>query len=245
MQAIAGSGAKHGIVVAHITRAPQPPCASSAASACRCAGVPRRALQTAADLFTHTDLCRADGKQALPTSGAFTARLRTLSQHDTADGMSASRRRLDFETQEGMFDEQRAADVRRRSWSEGDTAAPGRRLRFDKPENMSDEQWAAELRQRPWLEKEPSVPEMGQAREEEFLKRAHGIHGAQIANLRKTGWLGGFEPMLLTCPLVGRKVAPETVAEYAAIAWHCGGLGFAWECLRAQADAGGVAAGAA
>ena len=54
----------------------------------------------------------------------------------------------------------------------------------------------------------------------------------QRANLRQSGdWLGHFEPMQLGCPLFGRKVARQTVSEFAAVAWQCDGLGFACECL--------------
>jgi hypothetical protein len=74
-----------------------------------------------------------------------------------------------------------------------------------------------------------------------LIERAHVIHNAQMKNLRKTGWLGGFEPMLPTCPLLARKVAPEAMSYYAAIAWRCDGLGFAWECVSGAKGGQGVA----
>ena len=133
-----------------------------------------------------------------------------------------------------------------------------------------------------------------------MLQRARRIQREQRINLRTTGWLGGFDPMLATCPLVvrlrvsavlsdaasarlqwlssslvlfpahcllrkrceqpqehcvaqqlvlssvqstlcvfvmqARKVAPEAVSEFAAAAWRCDGLGFAWECLAPEQD---------
>jgi hypothetical protein len=75
--------------------------------------------------------------------------------------------------------------------------------------------------------------EFGRAREQALFNRAFIINKAQTANLRNSTWLGGFEPLLLTCPLTGRKVSPESVPEYAALVWRCDGFGFAWECLEA------------
>lgn len=64
-------------------------------------------------------------------------------------------------------------------------------------------------------------------------ERADAIRSAALRNLRRTRWLGDFEPMLMTCPLLARKVPPEAMSLYAAAAWRCDGLGFAWECLQA------------
>lgn len=60
---------------------------------------------------------------------------------------------------------------------------------------------------------------------------ADGIHAEMTANLRAQGWLGDFVPLRMNCPLLGRKVSPETVPQFAEAAWRCGGLGFSWECL--------------
>jgi hypothetical protein len=76
------------------------------------------------------------------------------------------------------------------------------------------------------------ISEFGEAREKGLFNRAVIINKAQTASLRDSAWLGGFEPLLMTCPLTGRKVSPEAVPEYAALAWRCDGFGFAWECLE-------------
>ena len=76
----------------------------------------------------------------------------------------------------------------------------------------------------------------------DVFERATEIHRVQQAHLRETGWLGDFEPMLMSCPLTARKVSPEAVSEFAAIAWRCDGLGFAWECLMGPAAAAALEA---
>lgn len=88
------------------------------------------------------------------------------------------------------------------------------------------------------------VPEFGDARDRTLFSRAATIRQAQIANLRNTSWLGGFEPMLLTCPLTARKLSPEAVSEFASIAWRCDGLGFSWDCLHGSAQQGAQSRGA-
>jgi hypothetical protein len=68
------------------------------------------------------------------------------------------------------------------------------------------------------------------------VSREQRIHDAEAQNLQRSRWLGAFtEPLFHTCPLVARKISSEAVSEFAALAWRCDGLGFAWECLeRAQ-----------
>lgn len=75
------------------------------------------------------------------------------------------------------------------------------------------------------------IPEFGPARDKLYLERATEIRGAMEENLRRTGWLGEYVPMLMHCPLMGRRVSWQAVSEFAALAWRCDGLGFAWECL--------------
>ena len=77
-------------------------------------------------------------------------------------------------------------------------------------------------------------PEFGTERDRHLFSRAQNIKQVQSVNLRTTGWLGDFEPMMANCPLTARKVAPEAISEFASIAWRCDGLGFAWECLQAE-----------
>jgi len=61
--------------------------------------------------------------------------------------------------------------------------------------------------------------------------RLQGIKEAMRGNLQRQKWLGGFEPLSMGCPLLGRRVSAEAVSEWAAVAWDCDGLGFAWSCL--------------
>jgi hypothetical protein len=97
--------------------------------------------------------------------------------------------------------------------------------------NDADANAASAARGRALLQSD-TTREVGLGRERLFLQHSTQLQRARDANLRASGWLGRFRPIAHTCPLAGRKVAPETVAEFAAIAWHCDGLGFAWECLR-------------
>lgn len=69
-----------------------------------------------------------------------------------------------------------------------------------------------------------------------IFNRASSIKHVQQARLRQTGWLGRFEPMYMSCPLLGRKLPVEAVSGLAAIAWRCDGLGFAWDCLADPMD---------
>jgi hypothetical protein len=67
----------------------------------------------------------------------------------------------------------------------------------------------------------------------EDVDRAEEIRAAMRRNLKRTQWLGDFEPMSMACTLFGRKISREAVPHYAEVAWQCGaGLGFAWECLQ-------------
>ena len=74
-------------------------------------------------------------------------------------------------------------------------------------------------------------PEFASEYDRQLFNRAASIKQLQQARLRQTGWLGNFEPMFMSCPLTARKVSPEAVSEFAALAWRCDGLGFAWDCL--------------
>lgn len=62
-------------------------------------------------------------------------------------------------------------------------------------------------------------------------ERLRGIRDAMAGNLRLQEWLGGFEPLSMGCPLMGRRVSAAAVSEWAATAWDCDGLGFSWSCL--------------
>eukprot|EP00892_Ulva_mutabilis_P001781 jgi/Ulvmu1/11603/UM008_0004.1 len=75
------------------------------------------------------------------------------------------------------------------------------------------------------------VAQAGDERDAQDFRWASDIHKAMRGNLREQGWLGGFEPMLMHCPLFARKVSPEAVPQFADAAWRCDGLGFSWSCL--------------
>lgn len=69
------------------------------------------------------------------------------------------------------------------------------------------------------------------ARDARSNERLQGIQEAMRGNLRRQMWLGGFEPLSMGCPLLGRRVSAAAVSEWAALAWDCDGLGFSWACL--------------
>lgn len=73
--------------------------------------------------------------------------------------------------------------------------------------------------------------EVGDERVAQDALWAEGIYAKMKANLAAQGWLGGFEPLCMHCPLLARKVSREAVPQFADAAWRCDGLGFAWECL--------------
>lgn len=75
------------------------------------------------------------------------------------------------------------------------------------------------------------IPEFGPARDKLYVERATEIREAMAENLRRSGWLGEYVPMQMHCPLLGRRVSWQAVSEFAALAWRCDGLGFAWDCL--------------
>jgi hypothetical protein len=167
--------------------------------------MPLRALQTAASLFQHSDTCGASGDYTISMEGTFYEPFPTDARADRRSLLSTA----------GYED----LDTPGPEWLQSHSAAPalfeggvrdgGRRLN-----------WVA--------------PEFGAERERLLFNRATTIRQVQATNLRKTGWLGRFEPMLPTCPLTARKVSLEAISEFASVAWRCDGLGFAWECLQTQ-----------
>lgn len=80
------------------------------------------------------------------------------------------------------------------------------------------------------------VDERGTERERIHLRTGVDIRSAMVDNLEQNPWLEGFKPMPMHCPLLGRRVAWQAVADYATLAWSCDGLGFAWECIQAAGD---------
>ena len=77
------------------------------------------------------------------------------------------------------------------------------------------------------------IPEPGHEHDRAHWEMAQELRGEMRNNLDNTGWLEGFEPMQMHCPLLGRRIEWNAVSEFAALAWRCDGLGFAWECLHA------------
>ena len=61
----------------------------------------------------------------------------------------------------------------------------------------------------------------------------HGNLQRSVVGQADQPWLGGYQPMRMSCPLFGRKVPKQTVSLFAAEAWRCDGLGFAYDCLTA------------
>jgi hypothetical protein len=58
------------------------------------------------------------------------------------------------------------------------------------------------------------------------------IQAAMLHNLKQSMWLNAFEPLSMSCPLLGRRIPVEAVSEWAAAAFDCDGLGFSWSCLQ-------------
>ena len=82
-----------------------------------------------------------------------------------------------------------------------------------------------------------ALPELTTARRhllqsEDARKGLAALQAAMASNLKNSKWLGDFEPLSMSCPLLGRRVPVEAVSEWAAAAWDCDGLGFAWDCLQ-------------
>lgn len=80
-----------------------------------------------------------------------------------------------------------------------------------------------------------AMPEFGPERDRSHWDKSQTIRDAMRTNLREYEWLGGFEPMQMHCPLLGRRIEWQSVSEFASLAWRCDGLGFSWECLHAGA----------
>lgn len=80
------------------------------------------------------------------------------------------------------------------------------------------------------------TPEFSAQREQMHVSRGAEIQRAMSANLRAAGWLGGFEPMAMNCPLLGRRVAAEAVSDFAEHVWRCDGFGFNSSCLLVFRD---------
>ena len=76
------------------------------------------------------------------------------------------------------------------------------------------------------------IPESGLEHDRAHWEMAQELKREMRSNLDETGWLEGFEPMQMHCPLLGRRIEWNAVSTFAALAWRCEGLGFAWECLH-------------
>lgn len=67
---------------------------------------------------------------------------------------------------------------------------------------------------------------------EEKKEKLALIQAAMTGNMRRSKWLKGFEPLSMSCPLLGRRIRMDAVSEWANAAWDCDGLGFSWKCLQ-------------
>ena len=76
------------------------------------------------------------------------------------------------------------------------------------------------------------IPQSGPEHGRSQWEMAQELRGEMQNNLNETGWLNGFEPMQMHCPLLGRRIEWNAVSEFAVLAWRCDGLGFSWECLH-------------
>lgn len=67
---------------------------------------------------------------------------------------------------------------------------------------------------------------------DEVQQKLDMIQAAMTNNLKQSKWLSAFEPLSMSCLMLGRRVPAEAVSEWAAAAWDCDGLGFSWKCLQ-------------
>lgn len=209
--------------------------------ACRCDAIPLRALQTAGMLFEHRNLCHAPGDRLIKITSNFSEPFNKA--------ISKGRRRLHAAS---------AAHVGATARDGGtcDTRADG--LFGSEDEDDDDTEWplgpvvrateAAGVAAEAATVQDSALggagrvllqsripPEYGFEREKQIFGRAVKISKVQRANLKATRWMGAFEPMLPSCPITARKIAPEAVSEFASLAWRCDGLGFSWDCLQGSA----------
>ena len=199
---------------------------------CRCDAVPQRALQSAGMLFEHRDICHAAGDRLIKITSAFSEpfnkalaskgrrRLQAASSGGDGTCATASAGEADDDALLGGGDHDlqlalgpmlQAAEAAERDSIAGGANAGRTLLQNNIP------------------------PEYGFEREKQIFARAVKVAAAQRANLKATRWLGAFEPMMPSCPLTARKIAPEAVSEFASLAWRCDGLGFSWDCLQGSA----------
>ena len=217
---------------------------------CRCRARPTAALAAAATLFQRTPLCDAPTDRSLLLSGPhYSAANAAVNTSSVTHLLARPRDKPVAETALHGEQERAAASGHATHAQRGvDGAASGHeheqrvstggRTLTGQPE--PDAAGANEVWNRSSVAAASKTflrrPRDNNQQAQTNLLRAQRVHNAEVRNLKRTRWLGAFtEPLFHTCPLVARKVPRESVSEFAAAAWRCDGLGFAWECLvRAQ-----------
>ena len=201
---------------------------------CRCDAIPWRALQTAGALFRRQERCRASGDYSVNMTRAFAEQWRERPHR-------RRRRRLlapsvpDSDSFEPDLQDTFAAGSAdgADNLASGDTALRQYEAESSNGGMASGNGTGPGPHGRHLLQ--GTIPmEYGPEHQRKMFSRAINVMRVQRANLHSTGWMGSFEPMMPSCPLTARKVAPEAVSDFAALAWRCDGLGFAWECLQQQ-----------
>jgi hypothetical protein len=168
---------------------------------CRCRPEPRRAMRSAARLFDHSDACRARDQHVAPVVPPGWQRRALLDTQPLGSSVNNS-------------------------------GAPAQHAPEGHPPDPAGAAQQHNLQRRLDLPLQlPELPKSQVRKEQWVLRQSQKIQRVQHANMLVSRWLGDFRPMRMACPLLGRKVAPELMPEFAAVAWSCEGLGFAWECL--------------
>jgi hypothetical protein len=215
---------------------------------CRCPKLPHSSLRSSANVFTHTPICNVAGDTIVSLTGpnyrsaddsqhrGHQRRLFSVSDNDdTPVAIPASNKAS------RSFDAQLPGEANiRQSHSNatdfsGDVSVAGN---FEIGEagslrNLQSDLMFTESSDNTGMRKLTAVPEFGPERDRSHWDKAQFLRDSMRKNLRETGWLAGFDPMQMHCPLLGRRVEWQAVSEFAALAWRCDGLGFSWECLHA------------
>lgn len=208
---------------------------------CRCPKLPHNSLRSAASVFEHTPICNSPGDKIMPLFGP------NYNPSDLPPPLTTTHRQL--HSQQTPLDTQRnelihALDPQHQSLS------AQRRLHADNPDILDgatmfegeNEQSSGVINSSvatgessdSSIERSLSaIPEFGPERDRSHWDKAQALRNSMRSNLKESGWLGGFEPMQMHCPLLGRRVEWQAISEFAALAWRCDGLGFSWDCLHA------------
>lgn len=194
--------------------------------ACRCPKVPYASLHSAASIFHHTDVCNV-GDNVLPGYGP----------HFVPDKKNISWRRMLQTKPQGARSRQQVTLYTHKFCVMLSCCVCGvlccKTIAVPSVSGVAIEHKGVLIAGRKLVEDGEVVEERGVKRERFHLKAGVDIRTTMVDQLRKHAWLEDFIPMPIHCPLLGRRVAWQAVSDYAALAWSCEGLGFAWECLDA------------